>query len=425
MKPDLRGAKRQLYKAAIKMLGAPDLYVSDEWIEANVLTGDKAKKKDVNPFRNFIAKQVIESDRFQYLVRYVKPETVRALMGNSQIIRYVLNRVGNIQDDHIHESQVEKHYKNLPEYDESETNFEKKVDALTKYLTDFSFSNIENQRKFIVNKKEDRNKAIEKLKALTRLYLTVAFVAIKNLVKTNARYYIAFSVFDRDKHLSEKKDKKDKENGELNDNPSFESEIGGFKNYFAITEYFLNKDDNVRYIPDPKLPDAENKKALFKFIDTRAGKWHFTKKWNKILRNNIAEAKKIHETGLLLTAARNDAEHLNILFALPKYVAEFHTDNKPMQSYFELYHFILQKWTCRPEWFDEKTQNYFPNPLSLGDLPNNLEKHHTPSHDWIKYAFVSLAYNLPRYKNLTIEALFDEDSESGKKLVEERKKKEE
>jgi hypothetical protein len=38
--------------------------------------------------------------------------------------------------------------------------------------------------------------------------------------------------------------------------------------------------------------------------------------------------------------------------------------------------------------------------------------------------FVSLAYNLPRYKNLTIEALFDEDSESGKKLVEERKQEE-
>ncbi|MDR2707067.1 MAG: type VI-D CRISPR-associated RNA-guided ribonuclease Cas13d, partial [Planctomycetaceae bacterium] len=420
-KPNL---KRQLYKAAITMLGAPDLYVSDKWLEENVLTGDESKKKDCNPFRNFIAKQVIESTRFQYLVRYAPPKTVRALMSNPNIVRYVLRRNGNLQTEHIHESQINKYYKNLPEYNEQEISFDEKVDALTKYLTNFSFNNIESQRKFIVNKKEDRNKAIEKLKALTRLYLSVAFAAIKNLVKTNARYYIAFAAFDRDMHLFEKKDKEDKEKRELKDNPIFEPEISGFKNYFAITEYFLNKDDNVRYIPDPKLPDAENKKALFKFIDTRAGKWHFTKKWNIILRNNIAEAKKIHETGLLLTAARNDTEHLNILFALPQYVAEFHTDNKPMQSYFELYHFILQKWTCRPEWFNEKTQKYFPNPLSLGDLPNNLEKHHTPSHNWIKYAFVSLAYNLPRYKNLTIEALFDKDSESGKKLDEERKWKE-
>jgi hypothetical protein len=39
-----------------------------------VLTGDNNKKKDCNPFRNFIAKQVIKSIRFQYLVRYVQPK---------------------------------------------------------------------------------------------------------------------------------------------------------------------------------------------------------------------------------------------------------------------------------------------------------------------------------------------------------------
>ncbi|MDR1140180.1 MAG: hypothetical protein LBL62_00710, partial [Planctomycetaceae bacterium] len=61
---------------------------------------------------------------------------------------------------------------------------------------------------------------------------------------------------------------------------------------------------------------------------------------------------------------------------------------------------------------------------NLGDLPDKA-KQGMVNWDWLKIAYVSLAYNLPRYKNLTIEALFDEDSESGKKLAEDRKRKEE
>ncbi|MDR1925585.1 MAG: type VI-D CRISPR-associated RNA-guided ribonuclease Cas13d [Planctomycetaceae bacterium] len=254
MKPDLKEAKCPLYKAAIEMLGAQDKYVSDEWLEANVLTGDNLKKKSINPFRNFIAKQVIESRRFQYLVRYTKPKTVRALMKNPHIVHYVLQRISNIKDVHVTESQIDKYYKNLPEYDKSETRLDAKIDALTKYLTDFSFTNIEDQRKFIVNKLEDRNKAIEKLKALTGLYLTVAYIAVKNLVKTNARYYIAFACFDRDLAMFKQK---------LNI-PKDGWKFGTYDNYFALTEYFLDKDDSVRYIPDPNKSDEENKKALFK-----------------------------------------------------------------------------------------------------------------------------------------------------------------
>jgi hypothetical protein len=152
----------------------------------------------------------------------------------------------------------------------------------------------------------------------------------------------------------------------------------------------------------------------FKFIDDRNGKWHFTKKWNTILRNNIAEAKEISETGYLLKAVRNNAEHLNVLTNLPKYVDEFRKGiREPMTSYFELYHFVLQKMLCE----------------ELGEVMNDyaqrLNEYHTPCDDLIKLAFVSLGYNLPRYKNLTIEPLFDPDSESGKELTANRNAKEE
>ncbi|MDR0706232.1 MAG: type VI-D CRISPR-associated RNA-guided ribonuclease Cas13d [Planctomycetaceae bacterium] len=414
MKPDLSNAKRPLYKAAIEMLGIPvnSQYVTDQWLEENVLTGDPTKKKDCNPFRNFIAKQVIESIRFQYLVRYVKPKTVRAIMSNPKIVCYVLRRNGNLQTEHINESQIDKYYKNLPEYNGQEVSFDEKIDALTKYLTNFSFSNIENQRKFIINKREDRNKAVEKLKALTRLYLMVAYVAVKGLVKTNSFYYIAFAAFDRDLTLFSEK---------LKNNSDFEPKIEKYKNYFSVTEYFLDNDDRKKYIPDPKLSDAENKKALFEFLDSRENRRHFTKKWNETLRNNISEAKKIQETGGLLVEVRNHAEHLNVLMSLEKYVGDFRKNNdKPMQSYFELYHYVLQRMMIEPEYL--KAWN-------IDQFVDDIKKYNTPSHDWIKYAYVSLGYNLPRYKNLTIEALFDADSEPGKvltdkwKRIEEEKKK--
>jgi hypothetical protein len=408
-KTELCGAKRPLYKAALKLLGAKDENISDEWLEANVLTGDQSKKKDVNPFRNFIAKQVIESDRFQYLVRYAKPKTVRALMNNPLIIRCVLSRVDNLRADHIHESQIDKYYKILPEYNESETRREEKINALTKYLTGFSFSNIESQRKFIINKLSDRNKAIEKLKALTRLYLMVAYVAIKGLVKANAMYYIAFATFDRDFEMFERKLK-----GDPMFQPKIECDDGKSRdNYFAIIEYFLDKDDKVHFEPDPNKSDAENKKALFKWIDTRAGKWHFTKKWNTLLRQNIAEAKNVQPTGALLSEVRRNAAHLNVLARLEKYVGEFRPPK--MTSYFQLYHFVLQRLMCEPE----RSEGW-----NLGDLPDKA-KQGMVNWDWLKIAYVSLAYNLPRYKNLTIEALFDPDSDSGKELTAKWKQKEE
>ncbi|MDR0609242.1 MAG: type VI-D CRISPR-associated RNA-guided ribonuclease Cas13d [Planctomycetaceae bacterium] len=396
--------KRQLYKTAITMLGAPDMYVSDKWLEENVLTGDKNKQKDCNPFRNFIAKQVIESTRFQYLVRYAHPKTVRALMSNPKIVHYVLKRNGNLKTDHIDESQIDKYYKNLPEYNEHENCFDEKVNALTKYLTNFSFSNIENQRKFIINKKEDRNKAIEKLKALTRLYLMVAYIAIKGLVKTNARYYIAFAAFERDLHLFKEK---------LKDDLNFKPTIGKYDNYFALTQYFLDKDDETDVNNVFVLKEGEKFGKVFRaFLKTV--KHHFDKKWRGILHENISEAKTIHETGLLLAQTRNNVEHLNALIELPKYVGDFRKDDKQqMTSYFELFHYVLQRMMTEPDYLKEMPK--------LQHFAKTLQKYNVPSNDLIKIMFVSLAYNLPRYKNLTIEALFDKDSESGKKLTEERK----
>jgi hypothetical protein len=412
MKGDLSDAKRPLFKAAIRMLGIEKLDIEQDdekfnkWLEENVLTGDPTKKKDCNPFRNFIAKQVIESRRFIYLVRYTKSQTVRTLMQNRHIVRYVLTR--------LPETQVDKYYERIDSGNEKELS--KKIDALTNKLSALSFQSLVDNRgkiKDASSRPGKRNMEIEKLKGLVGLYLTVAFVAIKGLVKANARYYIAFSVFDRDIHLFGKKLKSD-----AKFLPKIKDDMGKDRdNYFALTQYFLDKDDETDINNVFVLKDGEKfGKAFRAFLKTV--KHHFDKKWREIFRNNIGEAKAIHKTGFLLTSVRNNVEHLNVLTELPKYVGDFRKDDKkPMTSYFELFHYVLQRMMTEPD--------YENGILKLQHFAETLQKYHTPSNDLIKVMFVSLAYNLPRYKNLTIEALFDEDSESGKKLVEERKLKEE
>jgi hypothetical protein len=296
---------------------------------------------------------------------------------------------------------------------------------LTNKLSDLSFQLLVDNRgkiKDASSRPGQKNIEIEKLKGLVGLYLTVAFVAIKNIVKTNARYYIAFAAFERDHSILTKKlgiDSKTDQNFfqkfTHKDKEGKEKE-GVATNYFSITKYFLDKDDDTDKNHVFKLKDGEKfGKAFRAFLKTV--KHHFDKKWREILRNNISEAKGIHETGLLLKSARNNVEHLNVLTELPKYVGDFRRDNKQqMTSYFELFHYVLQRMITNSDYLE-----YMPKLQQFAEL---LQKYHTPSNDLIKLMFISFAYNLARYKNLTIEALFDEDSESGKKLAEERNKKE-
>lgn len=410
MKPDMGNAKLVLYKAAIEILGVKAETLTDDWFK-QLLTVDK-------PFRNFLANNVIESRRFTYLVRYTKPESVRKLMENRKIIRYVLTR--------IPELQVDSYYKNISDVVTGVTR-EEKIDALADKLKKFSFDTLEKNRADIIKKPKPGAKEaieIERLKALTGLYLTVAYVAIKNLVKANARYYIAFAIFERDEKLFERK--LGKQALETYHLPftyiKDDKEKEGINTYFALTEHLIAEDKKVYYTSDPAKTVEENKLACRAYFDAKENhrkknRQHYTRRWRTLLEGNIDQAKAISATGLLLTKVRNHAEHLNVLRDLPKFVEQFREHNDvEMQSYFELYHFLMQKMLIDLEADPDNKK------LNLTSYVANIEKFGTPSHDLIKIAYVSLAYNLARYKNLTIDALFDKDNESAKKNDEKEEK---
>lgn len=439
MKPDLDGAKRPLYQAAIKTLGVQDdsEYVTNEWLEKNVLLSqedrkDSAKKNQANPFRNFIARNVISSRRFFYLVRYTKPKTVRAVMQNEKVVFYVLKRLSEFNDA----QQINAYYQNIDELGDSDVPVAQKIERLTKKLTGFSFQNVWDKRGGIVansKKGKDKNQnvrnlrdqklEIERLKALVGLYLTVAFIAIKSLVKANARYYIAFAAYDRDRAMFMKKEKETIDSIEKNHSYTYIDKNGqertGNNELFSLTEYFLDQEDKNDYKPPEgvTLTPEEFRTACRKHLDTI--RRHFTKKWREHFRGQFESAIKINFTGFLMTQARNDAAHLNVLSVLPRYIGDFRkrTPGKGMLSYFELFHFLLQSRMCK----EEELRKHLD---ISAEQRRHVEFAGIPSSDLINIAYTSLGYNLPRYKNLTCEALFDPDSEKGKELAKKRKKRE-
>ncbi len=437
MKPDLEGAKRILYEAAIKTLGVSDKqYVTNDWLDENILISPQAsdykqRKTQINPFRNFIAKNVIMSRRFLYLVRYTKPETVRALMQNRKIVHYVLTR--------LPESQIVSYLANTSEKD-AHDRLDQQIEILTSRITDFSFDSLLSQKDLIVDyatkKSTNKNFEIERLKALTGLYLTVAYVAIKNLVKVNARYYIAFATFDRDLALIESKDKLNLEvyydMYEYIDKNNLPKK--GCNKFLALIRYFLqqSKDvpccdldfaelDKIKAMKETKPEEYKAKKKEF-WKEVNSKQRHFDKKWRDIFDRNIEECLMVQKTGLLATMMRNDAEHLNVLIDLHLYIRDYRRlGSQQMTSYFELYHYILQRRLLNAQKDEALT---IPEAYC-----NVIERMGIPYSDLTKIAYVSLGYNLPRYKNLTIEALFDPDSQTGKIRTEEHlqkmKKKEE
>lgn len=411
MKPDLSKAKKVMYLDAIQMLGIKNLpewldkegNVNEEALDKYILSGKKAKdqveKKLINSFRNFIANNVIESRRFIYLTRYSKPRAVWAIMNHPEIVKYVLTR--------LPEKQIDTYYENIAAG--SNVPLPNKILKLTSKLTGFSFDSLFSNREQIAQNTEldpsEKNVEIERLKALTGLYLTVAFVAVKNLVKANARYFIAFSAWERDYALMESHDPavqqlaiafQETKNGKTE---TATNEI------YALTEYYLKKEEENDYHPEPGKPF--DKEACRKHLDSIHR--HFTKKWRDIFRKEIDEALQIHSTGYLGVWARNQAAHLNVLTrALPKYIDDFARDPNrtkkwKMSSYFRLYHYLLQRLICDNKEF-KIPQEWRENILQKG----------IPVKDLIHVCYVPLGYNLARYKSLTIECLFDEDSDSAK-----------
>ena len=253
------------------------------------------------------------------------------------------------------EEQIDRYYRSCFDT-ELNPMTEIKIQKLAQKMKDMDFTDFRDvQQK---SRDSEKNKEKERFKAVIGLYLTVVYRLVKNLADVNARYVMAFHSLERDSSLYNEPVKKS-------------------EGYLKLTDMLCTEGDNSRsqYL-------ARNKHArecVTKDIDN-AKKWFIGDKFNNITkyRNNVAH----------LTAVRR--------------CDEFIDEITKIDSYFALYHYFIQRQLSKK--LDPKPPCYAP-----------LLKYHTYVKDMVKALNSPFGYNVPRFKALTIDDLFDRNEQEKKK----------
>lgn len=350
-KPDA-SAKRIMFVEAAKMLGDNGSY--EELTKFFDGLFDKNCDNNKKGLRNFIRNNVIESDRFKYLVRYCNVNDVVEFSKNGALIKFVLKQVPQAQILRYYNSCTGKN---------SQTYADNMLDELSKIIENISFEQFKNVKQRVASDSPDATDK-EKKQNVIRLYLTVCYLFFKNLIYVNSRYFLAFYCLERDLKLW----------GE-------EGKLGcGEKNisYTTLTKKFMDS-DRVRKEPKKNKEsqnDDEKKHIPIYYIETN-------------LEN--ADNTAVHEF-------RNITEHINTVQNAGKYL----NDIKKFESYYQIYHYIAQRLLSdrtKGKDISETTKRY----ISL------VNEHGSYCKDFVKALCVPFAYNLPRFKNLSIDGLFDKN----------------
>ena len=362
-------AKRPMYRDALDILGIKS-GKTEEDIEKmidNILqidaNGDKKLKKN-NGLRNFIASNVIDSNRFKYLVRYGNPKKIRETAKCKPAVRFVLNE--------IPDAQIERYYEACCPKNTALCSANKRREKLADMIAEIKFENFSdagNYQKANVTSRTSEAEIKRKNQAIIRLYLTVMYIMLKNLVNVNARYVIAFHCVERDTKLYA-------ESG---------LEVGNIEK---------NKTNLTMAVMGVKLENGIIKTEFDKSLaENAANRYLRNARWYKLILDNLKKSERA-----VVNEFRNTVCHLNAIRNI-----NINIDGiKEVENYFALYHYLIQKH-LENRFADKKVER------DTGDFISKLEEHKTYCKDFVKAYCTPFGYNLVRYKNLTIDGLFDKN----------------
>lgn len=303
----------------------------------------KEKGKGIHGLRNFITNNVIESSRFVYLIKYANAQKIREVAKNEKVVMFVL---GGIPD-----TQIERYYKSCVEFPDMNSSLEAKRSELARMIKNISFDDFKNVKQ---QAKGRENVAKERAKAVIGLYLTVMYLLVKNLVNVNARYVIAIHCLERD--------------------------FGLYKE--IIPELASKNLKNDYRILSQKLCELCDKSPNL-----------FLKK-NERLRKCV-EVDINNADSIMTRKYRNCIAHLTVVRELKEYIGDIRT----VDSYFSIYHYVMQRCITKRE-NDTKQEEKIK-------YEDDLLKNHGYTKDFVKALNSPFGYNIPRFKNLSIEQLFD------------------
>lgn len=303
----------------------------------------KEKGKGIHGLRNFITNNVIESSRFVYLIKYANAQKIRKVAENEKVVMFVL---GGIPD-----TQIERYYKSCVEFPDMNSSLEAKRSELARMIKNISFDDF---KKVKQQAKGRENVAKERAKAVIGLYLTVMYLLVKNLVNVNARYVIAIHCLERD-----------------------------FGLYKEIIPELASKNlkNDYRILSQTLCELCDKSPNLFL-------------KKNERLRKCV-EVDINNADSSMTRKYRNCIAHLTVVRELKEYIGDIRT----VDSYFSIYHYVMQRCITKRE--DDTKQE---EKIKYED---DLLKNHGYTKDFVKALNSPFGYNIPRFKNLSIEQLFD------------------
>lgn len=303
----------------------------------------KEKGKGIHGLRNFITNNVIESSRFVYLIKYANAQKIREVAKNEKVVMFVL---GGIPD-----TQIERYYKSCVEFPDMNSSLEAKRSELARMIKNISFDDFKNVKQ---QAKGRENVAKERAKAVIGLYLTVMYLLVKNLVNVNARYVIAIHCLERD-----------------------------FGLYKEIIPELASKNlkNDYRILSQTLCELCDKSPNLFL-------------KKNERLRKCV-EVDINNADSSMTRKYRNCIAHLTVVRELKEYIGDIRT----VDSYFSIYHYVMQRCITKRE-NDTKQEDKIK-------YDDDLLKNHGYTKDFVKALNSPFGYNIPRFKNLSIEQLFD------------------
>lgn len=343
MRKPAASAKLTMFRDALTILGIDDNITDDRISEILKL---KEKGKGIHGLRNFITNNVIESSRFVYLIKYANAQKIREVAKNEKVVMFVL---GGIPD-----TQIERYYKSCVEFPDMNSSLEAKRSELARMIKNISFDDFKNVKQ---QAKGRENVAKERAKAVIGLYLTVMYLLVKNLVNVNARYVIAIHCLERD-----------------------------FGLYKEIIPELASKNlkNDYRILSQ----------TLCELCDDRDESPNLFLKKNKRLRKCV-EVDINNADSNMTRKYRNCIAHLTVVRELNKYIKDIRT----VDSYFSIYHYVMQRCITKRE-NDTKQEEKIK-------YEDDLLKNHGYTKDFVKALNSPFGYNIPRFKNLSIEQLFD------------------
>lgn len=336
MKSDEVATKKAMFEDAALILGYENTAELDSMLDR--MLDPKGTEKG---FRNFIVNNVIESVRFDYLVRYCNPTKVRKLASNAVVLGFVLK---GIPDD-----QILRYYNSCTGSEEKEC-APRMRGELTQKLEGISFNEFKDvhQQDATATAAQAQDKV--RKQAIIRLYLAVLYLLVKNMVYVNSRYFMAFHCLERDNSL------------------------------YTGTE--IKKDDYASFARAFMQEERHRKNVrAARYIDVD-------------FANSDPQAVREY---------RNCVEHLSAVRHMYEYIGGV----GKMDSYFDLYHYIVQRHLAdQNDRAVKEGKSHIENPKMLGFIAN-MKRYNGCSKDMIKALNVPFAYNLARFKNLSVDGLFD------------------